>query len=104
MLLISLFFALAIIPGVEALVKKFNMRRGAAVGIIFITAMVAVVLMVAFLIPAIVQFAEAVGTHFNEWMDQAQRLVERPCGRRGGGHHHRRGGHGPHASRGSGVG
>ncbi|WP_159449144.1 AI-2E family transporter [Demequina sp. NBRC 110055] len=68
-LVISLFFALAIIPGVEALVRRFHMRRGAAVGIIFITAMVAVVLMVAFLIPAIVQFASAVGAHLNEWLD-----------------------------------
>ncbi|WP_159449662.1 AI-2E family transporter [Demequina sp. NBRC 110057] len=69
-LTISLFFALAIIPGVEALVRRFGMRRGAAVGIIFITALVAVVLMVSFLIPAIVQFASAVSQHFTEWMDQ----------------------------------
>lgn len=69
-LVISLFFALAIIPGVEALVRRFHMRRGAAVGIIFISALIAVVLMVAFLIPAIVQFAAAVGEHFSEWMTQ----------------------------------
>ncbi|WP_159449287.1 AI-2E family transporter [Demequina sp. NBRC 110051] len=69
-LVISLFFALAIIPGVEALVRRFHMRRGAAVGIIFITALIALVLMVSFLIPAIVQFAAAVSSHFTEWMNQ----------------------------------
>ncbi|WP_061961632.1 AI-2E family transporter [Demequina flava] len=67
-LVISLFFALAIIPGVEYLTRRFKMPRGAAVGIIFLAAMVAVILMVAFLIPAIVQFASAVGAHFNEWV------------------------------------
>ncbi len=41
-LAISLFFALAMIPGVEALVRRFGMRRGAAVGIIYLAALVAV--------------------------------------------------------------
>ncbi|WP_062077943.1 AI-2E family transporter [Demequina globuliformis] len=67
-LLISLFFALAIIPGVEALTRRFTMPRGAAVGIIFLSALVALILMVSFLIPAIVQFASAVSENLTAWM------------------------------------
>ncbi|WP_082093410.1 AI-2E family transporter [Demequina sediminicola] len=67
-LVISLFFALAIIPGVEYLKNRFNMRRGAAVGIIFIAGFIGLTLMIAFLIPAIVKFAQAVSTNLNDWI------------------------------------
>lgn len=69
-LVISLFFALAIIPGIEALTRRFHMRRGAAVGIIFLSALVAMVLLVVFLIPGIVQFAEVVGGRVGDWVEQ----------------------------------
>ncbi|MFV0633765.1 AI-2E family transporter [Demequina sp.] len=68
LLLISLFFALAIIPGVEALTRRFNMPRGAAVGIIFLAALTVVVLLVAVLIPAIVEFASTVSRNFSTWI------------------------------------
>lgn len=67
MLIVALFFALAIVPGVNALVRRWNMRRGAAVGIIFALATVGVVFMVAVLIPAIVGFAEAVEENAAAW-------------------------------------
>lgn len=66
-LAIALFFALAMIPGVEALVRRFNMRRGAAVGIIYAAAVVAIGLMIAVLIPGVVRFAKEVSAHASEW-------------------------------------
>jgi predicted PurR-regulated permease PerM len=68
-LVISLFFALAIIPGVEALTRRFGMRRGAAVGLIYLAAMAFLIFLVAVLIPAIVQFAEAVSASIAGWYD-----------------------------------
>lgn len=67
MLAIALFFALAMIPGVEALVRRFGMRRGAAVGIIYLAALVAGVLMIAVLIPGLVRFANAVASQAAGW-------------------------------------
>lgn len=67
LLAIALFFALAMIPGVEALVRRFEMRRGAAVGVIYLGALLVAALMIAVLIPGIVQFARAVGAHADEW-------------------------------------
>src|SRR6478735_386379 len=52
LLAIAVFFALAIIPGVNGLQRRYGMRRGAAVGIIYLIAFVAVTLLIAVLIPA----------------------------------------------------
>lgn len=43
------------------------MRRGAAVGVIYLGALLVAALMIAVLIPGIVQFARAVGAHADEW-------------------------------------
>ena len=69
MLIISTFFALAIIPGVNALVSRYHMKRGAAVGIVYLIAFVALVLLVLVLIPAVVKFAEAVQQSIGGWID-----------------------------------
>ncbi|WP_084039305.1 AI-2E family transporter [Demequina sp. NBRC 110053] len=69
-LVISLFFALAIIPGVEALNRRFGMRRGAAVGIIYLAALAFLIFMVSVLIPAIVEFAAAVSSNVAGWYEQ----------------------------------
>ncbi|WNM27924.1 AI-2E family transporter [Demequina capsici] len=73
---IALFFALAMIPGVEALTRRFGMRRGAAVGIIYLAALLVVVLLVVVLIPGIVRFAQEVSSaaavwfeHLNTWWE-----------------------------------
>ncbi|MDN4483609.1 AI-2E family transporter [Demequina lignilytica] len=79
-LAISLFFALAMIPGVEALVRRFHMRRGAAVGIIYLAALVAVVLMIAVLIPGIVRFANAVAAQASGWFDHLDSWVNSTFG------------------------
>ncbi|GIG53679.1 AI-2E family transporter [Demequina activiva] len=75
-LVVSLFFALAIIPAIEALTSRFHIRRGAAVGIIFLAALVAMILLVVFLIPGIVQFAETVGTRVGDWISQLNAAVD----------------------------
>ncbi|WP_062136141.1 AI-2E family transporter [Demequina aestuarii] len=73
-LVISLFFALAIIPGVEALTTRYPLRRGAAVGIIFLAATIALVLMIAFLVPAIVTLAEQLSSRLVGWMADLDRF------------------------------
>jgi len=70
MLIISTFFALAIIPGVNALHRRYGMRRGAAVGIVYLIAFLALILLVLVLIPAIVKFAEAVQDSLAGWIDE----------------------------------
>lgn len=70
MLVISTFFALAIIPGVNTLQRKHGMRRGSAVGIVYLIAIAALILLVAVLIPAIVKFAEAVQGSVAGWIEQ----------------------------------
>lgn len=68
-LAIALFFALAMIPGVEALVRRFHMRRGAAVGAIYLAAILVAGFMIAVLIPGIVQFAHAVSENASGWFE-----------------------------------
>ncbi|MGC4174498.1 AI-2E family transporter [Demequina sp.] len=67
-LVISTFFALAIVPGVNSLHRKYGMRRGAAVGIVYLMAAVTVILLVAVLIPAIVEFADQVQESMSGWI------------------------------------
>ncbi|WP_160300034.1 AI-2E family transporter [Demequina oxidasica] len=74
LVVVSTFFALAMIPGINALVRRWHMSRGAAVGIIYLIAVMVVGLIVGLLIPAVVKFAAAVGanvgawvTNFNDW-------------------------------------
>jgi predicted PurR-regulated permease PerM len=68
MLIISTFFALAIIPGVNALHARFGMKRGAAVGVVYLIALIALVVLVLVLIPAVVTFAEQVGENLSGWI------------------------------------
>ena len=69
LLAIALFFALAMIPGVEALVKRYGMRRGAAVGIIYLAALVVAAFMIAVLIPGLVRFAKTVAESAAGWFE-----------------------------------
>ena len=52
MLVVSLFFALALTPGVNYLHARRGWRRGAAVGVIYVAGIVAVVVMVVLIVPA----------------------------------------------------
>jgi predicted PurR-regulated permease PerM len=69
MLAISFFFSLALEPGVRRLTERFDWRRGAAVGVIYVTGVLFVILMIAVLIPALVELARVIGERAGEWID-----------------------------------
>jgi predicted PurR-regulated permease PerM len=69
MLIISIFFALAIIPLVERIHAKRGWARGAAVGVIYAIGALFVLVMVVFLIPMIVEVAQTIGANWSTWMD-----------------------------------
>ena len=60
MLLVSLFFALAMIPAVKYMHERWGWKRGAAVGAIYLGFIVFMIALVAFMIPAAVDFADEV--------------------------------------------
>ncbi len=68
LVVVSMFFALALVPGVNHLHHKFGWRRGAAVAVIYGVGAAAVVLMVGFLIPAIGDFAERLDESGAQWL------------------------------------
>ena len=67
MLVVSIFFALALIPGVEHLHQKRGWRRGAAVGVIYLVGAVAVVVLVVLLIPAISTVGQEISKSGGGW-------------------------------------
>jgi len=70
LLVVSSFFALAMIPGVEQLHGRWGRRRGAAVAVIYASVVSFIVLMVWVLIPAIEEFANQVRANGGGWIDQ----------------------------------
>jgi predicted PurR-regulated permease PerM len=68
MLVISMFFALALVPGVNHLHKKRGWKRGAAVGFIYLIGLLAMVLLTLVLIPAISQLATKIGGNGTQWL------------------------------------
>jgi predicted PurR-regulated permease PerM len=74
LLVVSSFFALAMIPGVEQIHRRWGWRRGAAVGVIYVSVAAFFVLMVLVLIPAIEQFADQVRANGGGWIDQMNDL------------------------------
>ena len=74
LLVVSSFFALAMIPGVEQIHRRWGWRRGAAVGVIYVSVVALVVLMVLVLIPAIEEFADQVRANGSGWIAQLNDL------------------------------
>jgi predicted PurR-regulated permease PerM len=68
LLVISVFFALALVPGVNYLHRKRGWRRGAAVGVIYLAGAVAVVVLVVVLIPAIATLGGQIARDGSGWM------------------------------------
>lgn len=68
MLIISLFFALALEPAVTYLHRKRGWKRGAAVGVIYLAGFVSVFALVLFLIPATVDVAQTIGDKLDDWL------------------------------------
>ena len=75
MLFISWFFSLALVPGVDHLHRKRGWKRGAAVGFIYIAGLVAVIVMVLVLIPAISAIATEIGTNGSKWLTNLDDFV-----------------------------
>lgn len=76
MLALSFFFSLALQPAVLRLTSKYGWKRGSAVGVIYLAGFVAVGLMLFVLIPAMVDLAQAIGTHASEWVTNIATWLE----------------------------
>jgi len=76
MLIISIFFALAIIPLVEKLHNWRGMKRGAAVGVIYAGGALFVVVMVIFLIPLMVDVAHLIGSNWSTWVEDVNQWAQ----------------------------
>jgi|SRR4051812_20196585 predicted PurR-regulated permease PerM len=81
LLVVSSFFALAMIPGVEQLHRRWGRRRGAAVAVIYASVVSFIVLMVWVLIPAIAEFANQVRANGGGWIDQLNGLSRQWLGK-----------------------
>lgn len=68
LLIISLFFALALVPGVNYFHEKRGWKRGAAVGFIYLAGLVALGLLSLVLIPAITRLAQEIGRDGTAWL------------------------------------
>jgi len=80
MLIISIFFSLALIPLVERLHRNRGWKRGAAVGVVYAGGALFIIIMVVFLIPMIVQVAQTIGENWSEWIDNANDWLEETLG------------------------
>ncbi len=68
MILLAVFLALALEPGVRWLTERYQWRRGAAFGVIYAAGLAFLIVMVVVLIPAINQFTDEVGERGPEWV------------------------------------
>ena len=73
MLVISLFFALALVPGVNHLHQKRGWKRGAAVGFIYLAGILVLALLTLVLIPNIGQLADRIGQDGTRWLTSLDR-------------------------------
>ncbi|MCL1594371.1 MAG: AI-2E family transporter, partial [Actinomycetia bacterium] len=64
----SFFFSLALQPAVLWLTNRYEWRRGSAVGVIYLGALVGSVAMILILIPAVAQLASTIGASGAEWV------------------------------------
>ena len=69
MLLVSLFFALAMIPAVKYMHERWGWKRGAAVGAIYLGFIVFVIVLVGFMIPAALDFADEISSSGGSFAD-----------------------------------
>jgi predicted PurR-regulated permease PerM len=68
LLIISMFFALALVPGVNYFHEKRGWRRGAAVGFIYLAGFLLLVLLTLVLLPAIARLAQQIGQNGTQWL------------------------------------
>jgi len=80
MVAISFFFGIALIPGVNWLHENRGWKRGAAVGFIYLAGMIFMALLTMVLIPAIVQFADAISGSLPDWLNDLDAWAEETLG------------------------
>lgn len=68
MLAISFFFSLAMQPAVLRLTTRYGWKRGVAVGVIYLTGFVGVILMLLVLVPAMIDLARVIGDNASVWV------------------------------------
>ena len=68
MIAISFFFSLALDPGVRWLVDRKGWRRGSATGLIYLAGGIFAILMVAVMIPALVELATVIQEQGSQWV------------------------------------
>ena len=73
MLVISLFFAISLVPGVNHLHTKRGWKRGAAVGFIYLAGILVLALLTLVLIPNIAQLAQRAGEDGTQWLTSLDR-------------------------------
>jgi predicted PurR-regulated permease PerM len=73
MLVISLFFAISLVPGVNHLHDKRGWTRGASVGFIYLAGLLALALLTLVLIPNIADLAERIGQDGTRWLTDLDR-------------------------------
>ena len=72
MLVIALFFGIALDPGVTWLNRRYGWRRGLATGAIFVSLALFVTVMIFVLIPAIVQVSDRIAAQLPGWLNGAE--------------------------------
>lgn len=77
MLVVALFFGIAMDPAVTWLHQRRGWKRGSATGLIFLMLAVFTVVMIFVLIPAIIQMASAIADKMPEWIANIQQALGR---------------------------
>ncbi|WP_062516113.1 AI-2E family transporter [Demequina gelatinilytica] len=80
LIVFALFIALAMLPGVTGLHRRYGIRRGAAVGLMYLAAVVLSVFMIGVLIPAIARFADSVRESLPGWSSSLTEWSQRVLG------------------------
>lgn len=76
MVAISFFFSLALEPPVRALTERFEWRRGAAVGVVYVVGLSFVVFLIWILIPSVASLATTIGENGAEWLGDVSEYAE----------------------------
>jgi predicted PurR-regulated permease PerM len=80
MLAISLFFALALVPGVDHLHKKRGWKRGAAIWFIYLVGLLTLVLLTLVLLPTVARLASEIGQNGTGWLTDLDRWASDTLG------------------------
>lgn len=76
MLFFSFFMSLALQPLVLHLVHRFGWRRGSAVGVIYVSGIVALIAFAFVIVPAIVRLADSIAANGQQWLQDGAQWLE----------------------------